>query len=479
MKKLNELIDCEYDINIEGIKINSKEITKGDLFVCTDMGTLDRHQFIDDAIEKGAVAAIVKNDVGEKSIPIIKVPNPNALLPIIESKFYDHPEDKMTMIGVTGTDGKTSVATIMQVLLGDDKCGYIGTNGFNCRAVSGPTNNTTPDADKLYGYFDTFVKNGCHYCSMEVCSEALMRGRTANLLFDVTILTNITSEHLNIHGSLENYIKDKCKLFAQTKPEGYCILNKDDEHFEQAKSQASGKVLTYGKDEDNDLYFKNIRLMPGKNYFTIVYQNHEYEIESNFPGLFNIYNLSACILALLALGYDIDEIKARIPLIKVSGRLEMIDRGQDFYVMVDYAHTPNGIQKLLEYIRLLPVKRSIVVIGQAGERDPYKRKDVGKIVSDNCDHAIFTYEDPRSEDPKDIINMMIENIKDKNNYSIIIDRHKAIEKAINLAKKEDIVLILGKGNETYQKLKDKTIYFNDIEEAINALDNRLKSKESV
>ena len=191
-------------------------------------------------------------------------------------------------------------------------------------------------------------------------------------------------------------------------------------------------------------------------------------------GLFNIYNLSAAILTLFALGYDFDYIESRIPLLKVSGRLEMIDMGQDFYVMVDYAHTPNGITKLLEYVRLLPIKRSIVVIGQAGERDPYKRKTVGEIVSKNCDLAIFTYEDPRSEDPRDIIEMMIENIKDRNNYEIIIDRSEAIKRAIDVAKPGDMVMVLGKGNETYEKLKDRVIYFNDIEECKKHLSDRLK-----
>jgi UDP-N-acetylmuramyl-tripeptide synthetase len=314
---------------------------------------------------------------------------------------------------------------------------------------------------------------------MEVCSEALMRGRVRNINYDVAILTNITSEHLNIHGSLENYIADKCKLFSQTKKTGFCILNKDDEHFKQALAASNGQVLTYGEGTDNDLYFKDVTLIPGKNIFNIVYKNQEYHIESNYPGLFNIYNLCAAILTLFALGYTFDDIKDKIESIKVSGRLELIDRGQDFYAMVDYAHTPNGITKLLEYVRLLPVKRSIVVIGQAGERDPYKRKDVGRIVATNCDHAIFTYEDPRSEDPKDIIDMMTEQIKNLDNYEIVIDRHEAIKRAINLAQPGDIVMVLGKGNETYQKLKDKTIYFNDIEEVRNAIDERLKTKQTV
>lgn len=474
MKKLSELMDTNLDIEISGVKINSREIEKGNLFVCNDQGTKDRHLFIDDAISKGASAVIVKRDVGEKSVPIIKVDNPNELLPVLCSKFYDEPEKKLTMIGVTGTDGKTSVSTMVQLLLGKDNCGYIGTNGYNCGKFTKDTANTTPDADKLYGYFDEFLKAGCKYCSMESSSEALMRGRLSGIMYDVGIHTNITSEHLNIHGSLEKYIEAKCLLFKQVKKDGYCILNKDDDHFEEVKNASNGKVLTYGKDESNDLYFKDVKLLPGKNIFTIVYQKKDYPIECNMAGYFNIYNLCAAILTMFALGYKFDDFKERILDIKVSGRLELINKGQNFYVMVDYAHTPNGITKLLEYVRLLPIKRSIVVIGQAGERDPYKRKDVGYIVCSNCDKAIFTYEDPRSEDPRDIIEDMIERVKGKyDNYEIVIDRHEAIKRAINIAQEGDMVMVLGKGNETYEKLKNEVIYFNDIEECEKALEELL------
>lgn len=474
MKKLNELIDTKVDVKVCGIKINSKEVEQNDLFICTDRGTLDRHEFIDDAIKRGASAVIVKKDVGEKSVPIIKVDNPNDILPIACSKFYDEPEKKLTMIGVTGTDGKTSVSTMIQTLLGSEVCGYIGTNGYSCSKFNKDTNNTTPDSDKLYGYFDEFVKSGCRYCSMEVCSEALMLGRVENIEYDISIHTNITSEHLNSHGSLENYVRDKCKLFKQTKKEGYCILNKDDEHFEEVKNASNGKILTYGKDSDNDLYFKDIKILPGRTLFKINYKDKEYEIDSPMAGMFNVYNLSAALLTLFTLGFTYDEIKSKIPKLHVSGRLEMIDMGQNFYAMVDYAHTPNGITKLLEYVKELPIRRSIVVIGQAGDRDKSKRKTVGEVVAKNCDLAIFTYEDPRSEDPKDIIEMMLENIKDtNNNYEIVIDRSKAIKRAIDIAGEKDIVLVLGKGNETYQKLKDKVIYFNDIEEVKKSIKTRL------
>ena len=471
--KLKELVKCDLDLEITGIKINSKEIQKGDLFVCTDMGTLDRHDFIDDAISNGCAAVIVKKDVGEKSVPIIKVDNPNELLPSMCQKFNDNPQEKLTMIGVTGTDGKTSVATMIQTLIGNDECGYIGTNGYSCSKFQKDTNNTTPDVDKLYGYLKEFVLSGCKYCSMESSSEALMRGRLKNLDYDVSILTNITSEHLNSHGTIENYVNEKCKLFSQTKKNGYCILNSDDKYFDCVKRCSNGKVLTYGSSEDNDLYFKNVKLFPGKSIFTIVYQNKEYIVNSPMGAMFNVYNLCAALLTLFALGYDFEYIEKRIPLIHVSGRLEMIDLGQKFYVMVDYAHTTNGVGQLLKYAHTLNVNRIITVIGQAGERDKYKRKEVGKIVSDNSDIAIFTYEDPRGEDPKDIIDMMIEEIRDKNNYEIVIDRSEAIKRAIDIAQEGDIVLILGKGNETYEKLKDRIIYFNDIEEAKKHIESRL------
>ena len=471
--KLNKLIKCDYDIDVKGIKINSKEIQEGDIFVCVDMGTLDRHEFIDDAINRGCVAAIVKRDVGVKSIPIIKVPDPNDIIGEMCSKFYGEPEKKLTMIGVTGTDGKTSVSTMIQTLIGSEKCGYIGTNGYSCSNFNKSTSNTTPDASKLYGYLNEFLESGCKFCSMEASSEALMKGRLKGIEYNVSILTNITSEHLNSHGSIENYVKEKCKLFKQTARDGYCILNKDDKHFEEVKNACNGNVLTYGSTEENDLYFKDVKLFPGKSIFKVIYKENEYLINSPMAAMFNVYNLSAALLTLFALGFTYDQIEKNIPSLHVSGRLEMVERGQNFYVMVDYAHTTNGVGQLLNYAHTLDVNRIITVIGQAGERDAYKRKEVGEIVARNSDIAIFTYEDPRSENPKDIIDMMIENIKDLNNYEIIIDRSKAIKRAIDIARDKDIVLILGKGNETYEKLKDEVIYFNDIEEAEKWLDDRL------
>lgn len=480
MKKLNELFDCDYDIEIKGIKINSKEVEKGDLFVCTKGVNADRHDFINDAIKNGASAIVVSRDVNF-DIPTIKVEDTNKELPLICSKFYDHPEEKLTIIGITGTDGKTSTATIIQTLIGNDKCGYIGTNGRSCYKFNKEINNTTPDSDKLYKYFYDFVEAGCKYVVMETSSEAFFRHRLDNLKFDGGIITNITREHLNIHKTFENYIDCKSNLFRQVKENGFSILNIDDEYYDQILKATYTKVFTYGCNKNATIQILETNIKSYKTDIKFKYLDKIYNIESPLLGNFNVYNLIAGLLCAISLGFKLEDIEKNIKHIKISGRLDILPNiGQKFTVMVDYAHTPNGIKNLLDFVHTLNINRSIVVIGSAGERDYLKRPIMGKCVTDNASYAIFTYEDPRSEDPRDIINMMISEIKDRTNYEIVVDRREAIQKAINIAKENDIVLILGKGNETYQKLKNETIYFNDIEEAMRALNSRLaKDKISI
>lgn len=480
LKRLEEIYEgIGMETLIRGIKINSKEVEVGDFFVCTKGITADRHDFIDEAIKNGASAILVSREVGPKKVPVIKVPDTNKELPYLCQKFYDYPDKKLKMIGVTGTDGKTSVTTIIQTLIGSDTCGYIGTNGRSCAAFSGDNPNTTPDAQNLYQYLNEFVNFGCKYASIETSSEAFFRGRLQAMQFDVSAYTNITSEHLNTHGTFENYLECKLKLFKQTKKDGYCILNHDDQYFEQVKAACNGKVLTYGKGEDNDLQIVEFKIYPDHTDIKYKYKDKIIDIESPLLGDFNVYNLACALLCCVASGFNIDKVKKNIKDLKVSGRLELLNTDTSYYVMVDYAHTPNGIANLLNFVHTLDIKRSIVVIGQAGERDKYKRPKVGNVVVENATYAIFTYEDPRSEDPEDICNDIISELKEThNNYEIVIDRREAINKAINMAEENDMVLILGKGNETYEKLKDGKIYFNDMEEAYNAVASR-KIKEGV
>jgi len=457
------------DLNIKGIKTNSKEIEDGDLFVCIKGANLDRHDFIDEAINKGAIALITAKDV-DVSVPYIKVDNPNEIIEDLYRDFYDNPQDKLKIIGVTGTDGKTTTTTSIQALLGDDVCGYIGTNGYSCAKFKKDTDNTTPGIEKLYQYFKEFVDAGCKYVALETSSEGFYHGRLKHLDFEVGAYTNVDSEHLNTHKTIENYVDCKRQLFRQTKT--YSVLNSNDLHFKEFL-EVSKKPLTYGYQDSDDLYIKQYQTLPDKTIVTFRYQNNDYEIQSPLLGKFNIENLACAILSVLALGFDFKDIIPNIANIYVDGRMQAINLGQNFYCVVDYAHTPNGLRRLFEFINQLDVNRIISVMGQAGERDASKRKTVGELLIKNSDLAILTYEDPRSEDINSIIDMMLENVKDYDNYKRIVDRHEAIEYAINVAEENDIVLILGKGNETYEKLKDGNIYFNDVEEAENAIKHRL------
>ena len=479
MKKLSELFEnVENDVVIKGIKINSKEVVEGDLFVCTMGVTADRHDFIDDAIAHGAVAVVVSHDVGKKRVPVVKVKDTNKEFPYLCQRFYDYPENKLTMIGITGTDGKTSTATIIQTLIGKEDCGYIGTNGRSYGSFEGDNPNTTPDADKFYSYLEEFVAYGCHYASTEASSEAFFRNRLVTFNYDLAILTNVTSEHLNIHGSFENYIECKKQLFKQTKKDGYCILNKDDEHYKEFIDSCNGKILTYGMDKDNDLQIVKFDIHPKKTDIVFKYDGEEIKIESPLLGDFNVYNLAGGLLGCLALGFKLKDLLKNISKIKINGRIDVIDTKDNYFAIVDYAHTPNGIAKLLNFVHTLDINRSIVVIGQAGERDYLKRPKVGEVVVKNSDYAIFTAEDPRSEDPMEICKDIVRTVKDDyDNYEIVVDRTEAIQKAIDIAEEKDIVLVLGKGNETYEKLKDKTIYFNDEEEVYKAIKNRKKREK--
>lgn len=470
MKRLNELYDCNYDLEIGGISVNSKDTHPGDLFVCIKGATVDRHDYIDEAVNNGAVALVTSHPV-ETSVPYVVVDNPNLEVSRLSRLIYDNPSDKLHMLGVTGTDGKTSVSTIVSKLIGQDKCGYMGTNGYATSKFNRKTDNTTPSADKLYKYLDDIVNSGCDSVCMELSSEAMLFNRINDLSFDVIGLTNITSEHLNNHKTLENYIECKKKILGLVKDMGYCILNHDDSHYEECLNYVKCNVLTYGKGYDCDLQIVDYNLMVNKTDIVFKYKDRTYNISSPLVGEFNVYNLACAILMCISIGYDIEELINNVDFLHVDGRMEFIQEGQNFSVIVDYAHTEAGITKLLEFIHGIKYNHLIVVIGQAGERDQEKRRKVGKIVATNADLAIFCYEDPRSEDPKDIIDMMTMDIKNLDNYKIIVDRHDAINYAIKNARENDIVLVLGKGNETYQKLKNETIYFNDIEECKKALND--------
>lgn len=462
MKKLSELYNINDDRFIKGIKINSKEVENSDLFVCTMGVTADRHDFIDEAIENGASAVVVSRDVGEKDVPIIRVDDTNLELRKICAKFYDYPYDKACMIGVTGTNGKTTVAEIIYQLLGES-CAYIGTNGRKYRSKHYSILNTTPDVDRLYMYFREFIDNGCDTICMEASSEAFYRHRLDDIKYDIGIVTNITEDHLNIHKTIENYVDCKCQLVRQVKDEGYSILNSSDKYFDKFKRESNGNVVSYGYKDSDTLKIENYTLKRDKTIINYKYKDKIYEVVSPLLGSFNVENLSSAILCLLCKGISFDEIIKRVSHLKqIEGRMEILPFVSKYTVILDYAHTTDALDNILTFLDMVKEKRIITVTGSAGGREKSKRPSMGKVVLEKSDYVIFTMDDPRYEDPNIIIDDLVSE-SDKTNYERIIDRKKAIYKALDMAKDKDIVLIAGKGRDNYMAVEDKYLPYCDYD----------------
>jgi len=460
MKKLSELYQGYPDIEVKDIKINSKEVEKKDIFVCIKGVTTDRHDFIDEAVANGASFLVVGKGEGY-SIPYIKVADPNKELPLLAQKLYNTDTSKIKLIGITGTDGKTTTATIMRDLLGIDECGYIGTNGVLGQNLSGKNNNTTPESHLLYKYLSKFIEEGLTYASIETSSEAFYRNRLDTFKFDIGILTNVTGDHLNIHKTMDNYIESKKKLFLNLKEEGIAILNHDDKYFECFNNIAKNQ-LTYGKNLNADLVIKDILELPNKTTITYSYKGNTFSIDSPLLGEFNVYNLSCCILVLITLGVSISDIKKRVKFIKSpSGRCEFLDFNTPYKIVLDYAHTEGGLKSILSYLQKIRKNKIITVVGSAGGREKEKRNKMGSVVLEKSDLVIFTMDDPRWEDPSDIINQMLKD--NEGTYKIIIDRKEAIKYALDNAKKGDIVLIAGKGRDNYMAIEDKYIPYCDYD----------------
>ena len=437
MKKLNELFpDIASNSEVTGIKINSKEVEKGDIFVCTMGVTADRHDFIDEAISNGACAVVVSKDVGEKSVPLIRVKDTNSYLRELCSKYYDYPYNKLEMIGITGTNGKTTVAEIIYQLLGDD-CAYLGTNGRKWKGKSLSMRNTTPDVDRLYKYLAEFVNDECKELVMEASSEAFFRHRLDDIKYHIAVLTNITEDHLNIHKTLDNYIECKCQLFRQVEPDGFSILNSGDVNFTRILTSSKGTILTYG--------FK------------------EYTVLSPLLGEFNVLNVAAAILVCLAKQMKIEEVLAKVENLKqIEGRLEVLPFTNKYMVMLDYAHTTDALDKILTYLNKIKKNRIITVTGSAGGREREKRPSMGKVVLEKSDYVIFTMDDPREEDVNQIIDDLLAT-NDLTNYERIIDRKEAIYKALAMAEDDDIVFITGKGRDNYMALGKEYLPYSDYE----------------
>ena len=453
MKKLKNLIDTNYDIDIYGVCEDSRSVKKGYIFVATKGYNVDHFDYINDAISNGAVFLVVDREI-DIVFPHIVVDNIHSFYIELCRKFYDININKLKLIGITGTDGKTTTTTIIHRLM--DNCCYIGTNGLQINDLVLHTSNTTPCISELYNDLSIALQNGAESVSMEVSSEALLHKRIEGLKFDVVGFTNITGDHLNVHKSMDNYISCKKSLLGYLKDDGLVFVNGDDDNL---KSIKCNNLITFGFNEYNDYVICDV---VKNNKFTKIFvkgNNNVYELNSPLFGLYNVYNVVMAFLICLHLGVSYEVLVEKIKeLTPVSGRCEFLDFGQDYSIVLDYAHTINGIKNILKSFK--DYNRIITVTGCAGGREHKKRSVIGDIVMSNSDISIFTMDDPRYEDVNDIIDEMVGSNKD---YIRIVDREEAIKYALGIAGSGDVVLILGKGRDNYMAIEDKKIPYSDYE----------------
>lgn len=456
------------DIEISGLTIDSRKVKSGYLFVCVDGINNDGHKYASSAVSNGAICVISNYELEVDVINIV-VDDTSAVFSMLANHFYNKPSDDLKVIGITGTDGKTTTTSIIHQMLGDIS-GYIGTNGIiykDKNYMLGHT--TTPEADDLHSVLSDMKHTGVEYVNLEVTSHATVLKRTADVSFNALGITNITSEHLDMHKTLENYVEAKRSMFDYSAD--IKVLNADDKYFNIIASSIES-YYSYGIYNDADYMAKDIcNLVDGLEY-TLVYKDEEVRIKLNLIGEFNVYNTLLAIAICHNFGYSLSECSAMLSRVQpIDGRANFIKCGQDFHVVIDFAHTPAGVDSIVSYFKKLFVSsdnKIIAVIGSAGDRDQTKRSEIGKNISVNADFAIYTNEDPRSEDEMQILKDIAKgSVND--NYELIINRKEAIARAFSMAGEGDVVLLLGKGIENSIEYFDGEKPYSEKETATEIL----------
>ncbi|HLS08725.1 UDP-N-acetylmuramoyl-L-alanyl-D-glutamate--2,6-diaminopimelate ligase [Lentibacillus sp.] len=470
------------DIEVSGVESDSRNVAVGNVFICIEGFTVDGHDFVDQAVRNGACAVLAEKELNT-SVPVIQVDDTSRAMAIIASKFYDDPTRQLPLIGVTGTNGKTTVTYLLESIFQEykKKTGIIGTLQMKIGEDAYPVHNTTPDALYLQKAFHQMNDQNVDTAIMEVSSHALDMGRVHGCDFDVAVFTNLSQDHLDYHQDMNDYLYAKSLLFAQLgntyyeKQKKYAVINDDDPNSAFLKKSTAQHILTYGCGHGAQVRASDINLDVTKTTFTINTPVGSVEIHSNLIGKFNVYNMLAASAAAISAGIPLEVIKRALENMQgVSGRFQPVDGNHDFAVVVDYAHTPDSLENVLQTIKGFAENNVYVVVGCGGDRDKTKRPLMASIALKYADRAIFTSDNPRTEDPQAILDDMTEGLNE-HHYDVIENRKDAIFHAVNLAAKGDIVLIAGKGHETYQEIGHTRHDFDDREvakEAIQAKENQ-------
>ncbi len=468
----NTLLDICYD---------SRKVTRNSVFVAIRGASVDGHDYIKEAVRKGATTVFAESKPDFRlpgKVTLIIVPDTRAALAKLSDYFYDSPSEMMRVVGITGTNGKTTVSYILKSILAlsEKRCGTIGTVKYDLLGKECPATMTTPESLDLQRMMKTIADNQADYCLLEVSSHALSQKRVDQVSFHSAIFTNLTQDHLDYHHDIEDYFKAKALLFTKYSPR-ISIINSDDPYSSRLLAMIGTETLTYGIEKNSDVTAENITMDLRGIGMNVITPSGAFMVRSNMTGRHNIYNILASVCAAYADDVDFDRIAGGIARLEsVPGRFETINQGQPFSVVVDYAHTHDALANVIDTARNLADGKLITVFGCGGDRDAGKRPLMGRVAWTMSDIVVVTSDNPRTESPEKIIDDILGGINQSENpagvIKVIDDRGEAIRSAVAMAEPGDFVLIAGKGHENYQILGKKKNHFDDREEAVKAIRER-------
>ena len=455
-------------IKIQGLSCDSKTIRENFIFIAVKGHRFDGHQFISEAISRGARAIVCQNDFSTLAqVKKILVEDTRLILAKLACNFFGYPAQKLKTVGITGTNGKTTITYLLYDILNQAgfKVGLINTVQYRLNHRVIPATHTTPGAIEIQTFMKEMVDHHLDHVIIEVSSHALDQHRVDEVEFDTAVFTNLTLDHLDYHQNFDNYFLTKAKLFNKLRPKGKAIINIDDPYGVRLKNEIKNSFFTYALNQKADFYAQNIKLGLKGSEFSAVTPIGPFKVKTNLIGRHNIYNILAAIGVAIGQNISLNIIQEALSKSTVvPGRLEPVEEGQPFRLFVDYAHSGDALKNVLNILQEVKKGRILLVFGCGGERDKSKRPVMAKVASGIADWIIITSDNPRREDPQQIIDEIESGLPAEfKNYTKILDREKAIEKIISISQKDDIILIAGKGHENYQVFKDTAIPFNDRE----------------
>lgn len=473
--------DClqgSLDLEVSAVVNDSRKLEQGCLFICIKGASFDGHSFAADAAAKGASVLVVQEPVEvPDQVTVIKVKNSRYAMALISAAWFNYPARDLTTIAVTGTKGKTTTSYMIKSILekAGHKVGVIGTIEVVIGEEHITVNNTTPESYDIHAYFRRMVEAGCDMVVMEASSQGFKLDRTAGILFDYGVFTNLSPDHIgpNEHASFEEYLHCKAMLFGQCR-QGFA--NIDDEHFKEVTGGARCPIATFGLDQGADLRGSDIELTRGRDFLGVdftVSGSLEGRISCSLPGAFNVHNALAAISVAVAAGVGLQEINEALGSFSVKGRVQIIPTGYDYTLIVDYAHNAVALESILSTLRDYNPPRLVCLFGCGGNRSKLRRYEMGEVSGRMADLTVITSDNPRFEEPQDIINDILTGIsKTDGKYISIIDRREAISYVMNHARPGDIIILAGKGHETYQEIRGKKYHMSEEEIVQDVLDGK-------